>query len=299
MIENMSVWGHSTGRWIAGVALAIGLADAVPSLAQGPNLFYIGATEPICDETGSNKLYGTATEPGCLVQIILVTNTNDPAPPPFNPDGTVNTNVVLYEEGTACIGDLTSPADPNPGVYSKVATALTGQTRIVARAFNASDIYDATYYGDSPVFTNGSASKFAVNIDATTNALDNTDSDGDGLIDRWERYMGTSVGSVDSDGDGMSDGEEKRAGTDALSDASHLTINAMYRNGNDLVVEWPSVAGKRYEVEYVDGLVDSVDGFGGISTLVTAYGSVSQVTITGALEGSDSRQFRVILNEAW
>jgi RHS repeat-associated protein len=46
------------------------------------------------------------------------------------------------------------------------------------------------------------------------------DSDGDGLVDRWEERIGTEPQEVDSDGDGRSDFEELADATDPVSDES-------------------------------------------------------------------------------
>jgi len=45
------------------------------------------------------------------------------------------------------------------------------------------------------------------------------DSDGDGLPDPWEEYLGTDPQNPDTDGDGVSDGDEVRLGSDPTDPA--------------------------------------------------------------------------------
>ena len=128
-----------------------------------------------------------------------------------------------------------------------------------------------------------------------TNALDMSDADTNGVIDRWDKYFAEHPSNGDSDGDGFSDAEEQRAGTGLLDSQSFLGVAYVTFLGDDALIEWDSVAGKRYQIEYSDDLVG--DAFSPIGSVVTATSSLTQVTLTNALAGAPRRQFRVTLYE--
>jgi hypothetical protein len=61
-------------------------------------------------------------------------------------------------------------------------------------------------------------------------------------------------GEKDSDGDGMTDEAEGVAGTDPQDPLDFLRVTAMAWSAEGLRIEWASVVGKTYAVEYVDRL---------------------------------------------
>ena len=68
----------------------------------------------------------------------------------------------------------------------------------------------------------------------------------------WSQYFGTTAGvsaSADSDGDGFTNMQEYALGTDPKSAASTFKVGEMTRSGGSLTITWPSVAGKRYQVQ--------------------------------------------------
>jgi hypothetical protein len=80
----------------------------------------------------------------------------------------------------------------------------------------------------------------------------------DNIPDSWRlRYFGTvnnilSQASADADGDGASNQQEYLAGTDPTDPNSVLRVStgqAVAQPGQDCVIHWPSVAGKRYIIE--------------------------------------------------
>lgn len=79
------------------------------------------------------------------------------------------------------------------------------------------------------------------------------DSDGDGMSDDFEQqYFGSFHGgdpSADSDGDGASNVNEFRTGTSPVDGNSKLRVTQIRRQGNDIVVVFPSAADKRYRLE--------------------------------------------------
>jgi hypothetical protein len=86
------------------------------------------------------------------------------------------------------------------------------------------------------------------------------DSDGDGMSDQFEQqYFGSATGgdpNADDDGDGVSNVDEFRAGTNPKDVKSVLRVTQIRRQGNDIVVTFPSVADKRYRLEAGATLTD-------------------------------------------
>jgi hypothetical protein len=79
------------------------------------------------------------------------------------------------------------------------------------------------------------------------------DTDGDRMSDDFEQqYFGSFNGgdpNADSDGDGVSNVDEFRAGTSPIDANSRLRVTQIRRQGNDIVVVFPSAADKRYRLE--------------------------------------------------
>ena len=68
----------------------------------------------------------------------------------------------------------------------------------------------------------------------------------------WTQYFGTTAGvsaSLDSDGDGFTNAQEYALGTDPKNAGSTFKVGEMSRSGTSLTISWPSVAGKKYQVQ--------------------------------------------------
>ena len=85
------------------------------------------------------------------------------------------------------------------------------------------------------------------------------DTDGDGLPDGYEAANGLNPGdpsdaALDSDGDGMTNLQEYQAGTDPRSPASVLRASVTIPAAGNPIINFPSVNGRTYVVEYKDSL---------------------------------------------
>lgn len=156
-------------------------------------------------------------------------------------------------------------AQTNSGLFCAVfpARPATG-TRIFARAFNAPDPADATFYADSAVVEVESNSSAVVFAFGAMQPLDSGDDDGDGLSNSWEELLGIDDRwTPDYDGDGMGDLEEMLAGT-APDDPnsklafrlvrSEVTAQPLGEGGEPtraVRVKWQAIPGKTYRLEYV------------------------------------------------
>ncbi len=230
--------------------LAIACAGS-PARAQMTTPLHVGALQPIVDEFGV-KLQGNATsDPSArdFVQLLWASNSIV-----YSPDygGNPDPNNASVTNGQSGIGTLTSPVLLEPGFFSAaLANPRPTSGKLFARVFNAPTLDGASFYADSQVLTINANQILIAQFGGTTNALDGRDTDGDGLINSWEKSMGSDTNKWDTDGDGVGDGDEFRAGT-GLLDPSSLFIMATLTpwGDNGLKVEWNSVAGKRYYVQY-------------------------------------------------
>ena len=73
------------------------------------------------------------------------------------------------------------------------------------------------------------------------------DLDNDGLGDLWQmKYQADELSpTADSDGDGQSNAAEAAAGTNPLGANDIIRVSSMSRIGNQVTLQWPSIAGKK------------------------------------------------------
>ncbi|NDD82188.1 MAG: hypothetical protein EBZ53_06480 [Verrucomicrobia bacterium] len=75
----------------------------------------------------------------------------------------------------------------------------------------------------------------------------------DGIDDTWWGLYGITgsdrVAADDPDGDGFTNAQEYALGTDPKNAGSTFKVGEMTRSGTNLTISWPSVAGKRYQVQ--------------------------------------------------
>jgi alpha-glucosidase (family GH31 glycosyl hydrolase) len=87
-----------------------------------------------------------------------------------------------------------------------------------------------------------------------------SDSVGDGVTDSWRSYWGLpadgSLDNTDSDGDGLTNAQEYFAGTNPNDPTSRFAIQSVTNQGNGFLVNWPSVLGITYRVQWKNGLSD-------------------------------------------
>jgi titin len=107
----------------------------------------------------------------------------------------------------------------------------------------------------------GNTSEFAVNKTVTS-----TDSDmpPDGIPDNWTNaHFGHATGMAgdkslatdDADGDGMTNAQEFMAGLDPRNPNSVLRITSVTKSAGNVLIGFPSVTGKVYQLQFRDDLV--------------------------------------------
>ena len=281
------------------ILMLVGALAAVSSWAQVVAPLHVGTTNGLVDEFGvqlpgtdpAADQYGQPVVVGDLVQFLLADTNGVVSAPATN--GTPHPSNQLIASTRIGRG-----VDPSLGASGKFGASLTALNRaggspikLVARVFNAPELDQASFYVDSevynvPVF---GASKYDVFIPqfttaATTQLLDSTDYDGDGLKRSWEISYGADPENPDSDGDGMADGPEIRAGTgvtdpESLLQMVWLTPQPPY----DMGLSWDSVTGKTYQVQFTTNDLAQEPIFEDINGAVLATGTVSATIVTNGL----------------
>jgi Bacterial TSP3 repeat len=126
--------------------------------------------------------------------------------------------------------------------------------------------------------------------------LGSPDTDQDGLDDDWEvAYFNTLErnGSGDYDQDGLSDAAEFQAGTDPTNVGSVLSMTLLTDLGqNAVIVQWNSVTGRTYDVQYKDSLSN---GWSTLSAGVPADGPTKSV-VDRTEPRPPERFYRVVLS---
>lgn len=282
----------------------VGAALAVASVQGQIAPLHVGNTNALVDEFGQllqgtdpgATSFGQTYVEGDLVQIIRVLD-----------DGGFYT---VYAPGTNGIptnalnqiiqgGRIGHGVDPTLGPVGKFGTAVTSLNRagsqpikLLARVFNAPSLEQASFYLDSELYeaANDGTAPYKVFIpqfstSATTQPLDNTDHDGDGLSRSWEISYGSDADNPDTDGDGMPDGPEVRAGTD-LNDSESLLMMVQIgaENPSDVVLTWDAVTGKVYQVEYTTNDLAQSPVFMDINPPVAPTSSLAVTVITNGLD---------------
>jgi Bacterial TSP3 repeat len=97
--------------------------------------------------------------------------------------------------------------------------------------------------------------------------------------------------SDDSDGDGLTNAQEFAAGTDPQSGASALRVSAISGDVPTIRIDFASVFGKSYQLEYKDDLTATM--WTPIASPVAGTGAVVEASDNGAPSGP--RFYRVRL----
>jgi hypothetical protein len=280
--------------WTGALGAACWMAVAAHGI-QVPLNFAI--TNSVVNEFGqvlpgtsaASPMHGVPYVEGALIQILEVNSGIFPpdtngVPHPSNP-------VVL----TARIGQGVDPQLAASGMSSAGidkydrSGMTTNPAVIIARVFNKPTLEDSSFYADSQTFTvphygTPSYEVFFAVVTATTNALDTTDADEDGLSRSWEKSYSTDPDNPDSDNDGMLDGHEIQAGTDPLdADSLLIMVHLQPHAGDDLMVTWDAVPGKSYQLQFIEDLSDESASFSNINAVVTATGDTASTIVTNGL----------------
>jgi hypothetical protein len=279
------------GRLLPGLVILAGL-NFSPGIRAVQVPLHFGMTAAAYDEQG-RLLPGTAAAPGALVHLLHAEHGVHPpqadgSPHPDNP--------VL---GESRIGMGVDPALwPRGKTAGSVVMNRYQKIRFFARVYNRETTGASSFYADSAVYTNSITTYdvFRFSVGQTDQPIDTADDDGDGLINAWERSLGSDPGRMDTDGDGLSDGQEFLAGTDLLDASDYLRmVELVARSTGEIAVRWESVPGKIYQVQRAPSAPDG-QGLGFVNMLdpVTAEYTITELPVP-AVWADEPGHFRVMV----
>jgi len=133
------------------------------------------------------------------------------------------------------------------------------------------------YLGDMTHHISGSSTQsFSANL-----SLSRAEPLIDGIADSWWASYGITgparVAANDPDGDGFTNAQEHALGTSPVDASSTFKVGNIERSGNTLSITWPSIAGKKYQVQKRASL--SSGAWENSGAQVTAVGTSSSANV--------------------
>lgn len=223
---------------------------------------YVGNTNAVLDQNGV-PLEGTNdTDPAERSRVEVRSTATGAIYPPATTGAAHPANPLLTPDSVGGIG-MNAMA---PGFFVMVITNRpSAGTRVFARAFNAPTLEEASFYADAAVVSVTADPSLVLNF-GPAQPLDSGDDDGDGLINSWEKAMGTGDRlTPDYDDDGQSDYAEMLAGTAADDPTSLLAFRYIWpqttaaktagTGSRAVLLGFQCIPGKTYRIEQLGNLV--------------------------------------------
>jgi hypothetical protein len=187
---------------------------------------------PIYNETLTEAL--SSDHGGCLVHVLSYNGT---IYPPAMDGAPHPSNTVLF---TARIGQGVNTAKM-PGAFA-ISLIPRPVEPFFIRVYNSIYLELATFYEDSnihyPVI--GVDAPFYPHLTATTNAIQTSDDNNDGIINSWATTLGLDPAADhgDTDGDGVRDRDELAMGTDPFNSEDFMPDILMNMANNLVMAGW-------------------------------------------------------------
>jgi hypothetical protein len=277
-----------------------GTLDLANRFGAFPQQLYLAAAAFLTTNGGALAAFvPTGNSGGLLTNFLAVSARAIALDPPVANAGTNQT----AEAGMTVTLDGSASTAPSGLPVSFLWTQLSGTAVTLIHSNTALASFAAqTNVSDALVFQlTVNDTRFDSNAVTTVTLTPMTDSDGDGLSDTEETTGQDNVltpanpnGHItdplnaDTDGDGASDGDEAIAGTDPNSAASVFRITNADGEITGFRIQWPTVTGKTYGVEYRN---DLTNGWSSLTNVV-ANTTTTNVTDTSA-SGQPQRFYRV------
>ena len=199
-------------------------------------------------------------------------------------------NAALNPNGFATTWKIELGTTTAYGLTSATQSLATG-TANVSAGISVAGLAPGTTHHFRVVAQNGSGTSAGADRTFTTAAF--LDTDGDGIPNGWETANGlnpnvTSDGLLDADGDGVTNRDEFGAGTNPRDAASAFRIVSVARAGASVQIAWPSVFGKRYQLQWRDSL--STGTWSVLQTNIAGTGAV----VIGTDSATAQRFYRAV-----
>jgi alpha-L-fucosidase len=257
--------------------------------ADGTNWTTLGTSSVTMATSVNVGLAACSVSDGTLMQAafdqVAVTGQTSPEAPDSltatASDGKVD---LSWSASTGAASYTVQRATTSGGPYTDVVAGLTGTSHTDSTLTNGT-----TYF--YVVTATNTAGTSGPTPEATARPLDAKQAwrlAHFGTIDN----SGDAADSADPDGDGMTNAQEFGAGTDPNNHSSVLVVSSVTIGGQDVIVTFPSIAGKKYRAERSVTLQSS--SWTTIRDNIPGTGDPIQVTDAGAAAQS-KRFYRVVI----
>jgi hypothetical protein len=229
--------GYSDSGWQSGAA-PLGFGTTVNTI-----LPYVASPRPVT--TWLRKEFSLTDAPEAVATLTAEVNYNDGFVAYLN-------GIEIARRSLPASPSFTTPAEPHPhGSLEAIDLTASKSLLVPGRNVLAVELHLASA-------TDGDAC-FDAGLRYTLVASGPADSDGDGMPDDWESAAGLAPrdpadAESDLDGDGFTARDEYLAGTDPNAAASRPLISSVTPHASGWRIEFPSVAGRIYVVQWSPNL---------------------------------------------
>jgi len=202
----------------------------------------------------------------------------------------ITDNTAARDTGLAYTGDglnltltLTSAtaytlSTGNTNITGTLAAAGGAISRLVVENKNAGPNAERNFYIGTMTHTRQVSDSGTANVAASALTYNPVT---DGIADSWWASYGITgparVAANDTDGDGFTNAQENALGTSPVDASSTFKVGNIERSGNILSISWPSIAGKKYQVQKRASL--SSGAWENSGAQVTAAGTSSSANV--------------------
>jgi len=166
----------------------------------------------------------------------------------------------------------------NTNITGTLAAAGGAISRLVVENKNAGPNTERNFYIGTMTHTRQVSDSGTANVAASALSFNPVT---DGIADSWWASYGITgparVAANDTDGDGFTNAQENALGTSPVDASSTFKVGNIERSGNILSISWPSIAGKKYQVQKRASL--SSGAWENSGAQVTAAGTSSSANV--------------------